>query len=91
MVSVGQLHGTAHRSLTGRRVLDARPGRRIPRFPTPGGAALGRPARLGKLRPQVHVQADGDASGTGADLDQIADLLDDPQPAAAPGRDRIPS
>jgi hypothetical protein len=42
------------------------------------------------LGPQVHVQADGGASGTGADLDQIADLLDDPQPAAAPGRDRIP-
>ena len=46
-----------------------------------------RPNQLGL---QVHVQADGGASGTGADLDQIADLLDDPEPAAAPGRDWIP-
>jgi hypothetical protein len=47
-------------------------------------------ARRGRSRLQVHVQADGGASGTGADLDQIADLLDDPQPAPAPGRDWIP-
>jgi hypothetical protein len=54
-------------------------------------AALGRSARLGKSRLQVHVQADGGASGTGADLDQITGLLDNPRPTAAPGRDRIPA
>jgi hypothetical protein len=35
------------------------------------------------------VQADGGASPTGADLDQIADLLDNPQPAAAPSFDWV--
>lgn len=49
----------------------ARPGRAVcaPEIKLPA---------TGTSRIQVHVQADGGASRTGADLDQVAHLLDDP-------------